>query len=53
LFAASRADLTRLRELQLQYVRAMQDIVARSEPSECVGLYCVQLLDLKASGNEP
>lgn len=48
LFAISRADLQRLRELQLEYVRAMQAIVTRSEPNECVGLYCVQLIDLRA-----
>jgi DNA-binding transcriptional ArsR family regulator len=48
LFAISRADLQRLRELQLEYVRAMQAIVTRSEPNECVGLYCVHLLDLRA-----
>ncbi len=52
LFAVSRADLQRLRELQLEYVRAMQAIVTRSEPNECVGLYCVHLLDLRAgAGN--
>lgn len=45
-FAVSRADLTRLHELHLQYVRAMQEVVASSTPSECVGLYCAQLLDL-------
>lgn len=48
LFAASRADLARLHDVHLQYVRAMQDIVASSTPSECVGLYCAQLLDLSA-----
>jgi DNA-binding phage protein len=46
LFAVSRADLSRLHGLHLQYVRAMQDLVAASRPSECVGLYCAQLLDL-------
>lgn len=35
-----------LHELHLQYVRAMQEVIMRSEPSECVGLYCSQLLDL-------
>lgn len=33
-------------QLQLQFVRAMQELIASSEPSECVGLYCAQLLDL-------
>ena len=46
LFAASREDLRRLRELQVQYTRQMQSLIARSTPSECVGLFCVQLLDL-------
>ena len=45
-FAVSRADLAQLHDLHLQYVRAMQTVIARSEPSECVGLYCSQLLDL-------
>lgn len=48
LFAVSHADLTKLRNLQLEYVRAMQATIADSKPSECVGLYCVQLLDLAA-----
>lgn len=46
LFAVSRASLLELHDLHLQYVRAMQLVIARSEPSECVGLYCSQLLDL-------
>lgn len=46
LFAVSRADLTRLTALHLQYVRAMQELVASSAESECVGLYCAQLFDL-------
>jgi hypothetical protein len=48
LFAISRADLARLEALHLQYVRAMQAIIAESRPNECVGLYCSQLLDLGA-----
>lgn len=47
-FAVSRADLSRLRGLQLQYVRAMQSLIAESSPGECVGLYCAQLVDLNA-----
>jgi hypothetical protein len=47
-FAASRADMRRLRQLQLEYVRAMEAVLAGSSTSECVGLYCVQLLDLDA-----
>jgi len=38
--------MVELHDLHLQYVRAMQEVIARSEPSECVGLYCSQLLDL-------
>jgi hypothetical protein len=49
LFAISKADLGRLEALHLQYVRAMQAIIANSTPNECVGLYCAQLLDLGAS----
>jgi transcriptional regulator with XRE-family HTH domain len=51
LFAVARKDLKRLRELHLEYVRAMQTLIAESEPSECVGLYCAQLLDLSAVDN--
>jgi hypothetical protein len=46
LFAVARADLARLHTLHLQYVRAMQEVIASSEPSDCVGLFCAQLLDL-------
>jgi transcriptional regulator with XRE-family HTH domain len=46
LFAASRADLRRLRDLHMEYLREMQSIIARSTPNECVGLLCLQLLDL-------
>lgn len=51
LFAASKKDLVKLRELHLQYVREMQQIIARSTPNECVGLYCSQLLDLSDTDN--
>jgi DNA-binding MarR family transcriptional regulator len=46
LFSIARADLPRLRALQLEYVHAMQSLIASSEPGELVGLYCAQLLDL-------
>jgi hypothetical protein len=46
LFAVSKADLVRLNNLHLQYVRAMRDVIASSTQTECVGLYCAQLLDL-------
>lgn len=45
-FAIARVDLERVNRLHLQFVRAMQEVVAGSEPSDCVGLYCSQLLDL-------
>jgi transcriptional regulator with XRE-family HTH domain len=47
-FAVSKADLARLNHLHLAYVRAMREVIASSSPSECVGLYCAQLLDLGA-----
>ena len=46
LFEVSGEDLQRLRALQLEYARAMQAIVAGSQGTECVGLYCASLLDL-------
>jgi hypothetical protein len=51
LFAVSKEDLVALRELHLQYVRQMQQIIARSTPNQCVGLYCSQLLDLSTVDN--
>ena len=48
LFAISRADLRRLREVQLECVREMQSIISGSREPECVGLYAIQLLDLSA-----
>jgi len=50
LFAVSRADLRRLRELQLQYFRQMQSGIAASTEPQCVGLFAVQLLDLAEPG---
>jgi DNA-binding phage protein len=46
LFAVSRAELHKLREVQLAYVREMQGIISASRHSECIGLYCAQLIDL-------
>jgi transcriptional regulator with XRE-family HTH domain len=51
LFSVSRADLRRMRDVHLEYVRAMQSLVAGSSPGQCVGLYCAQLLDLSAVEN--
>lgn len=46
LFSVTRADLRRLRDLHLEYLREMQSIIAQSTPSECVGLLSLHLLDL-------
>ena len=51
LFSIAQRDLRRLRDIHLEYVRAMQAVIAASSPGECVGLYCAQLLDLAASDN--
>jgi hypothetical protein len=51
LFAVSRKDMVKLRDLHLDYLRAMQQLIAASEPNECVGLYCAQLLDLGQHDN--
>jgi hypothetical protein len=53
LFSVSRADLIKIRELHLDYVRAMQRVISESEGTQCVGLYCSQLLDLRPSNNAP
>ena len=46
LFEVSAADLARLREVQVQYLREMLSIIAGSRGTQCVGLFCAQLLDL-------
>jgi DNA-binding transcriptional regulator YiaG len=51
LFEVSAADLVRLREVQLEYLRAMLSIVAGSTGTQCVGLFGAQLLDL-ATGDD-
>ena len=51
LFAIGKRDLVRLRDLHVEYVRAMQDIIAASPKSECVALFCTQLLDLDATAS--
>jgi transcriptional regulator with XRE-family HTH domain len=48
LFAVSEQDFTRIRELHLRYYRELRQIVASSQPSERVGLFCAQLLPLDA-----
>lgn len=50
-FSISRADMKKMRDLHLEYLRAMQQLIAKSEPNECVGLYCAQLLDLATVDN--
>jgi transcriptional regulator with XRE-family HTH domain len=51
LFSVSKKDMVKLRDLHLDYLRAMQQLIAASEPNECVGLYCAQLLDLGQRDN--
>lgn len=51
-FSVSAGDLERLKELHLQYVRAMQEVIASSTPADRVALYCAQLLDL-GGGDAP
>jgi hypothetical protein len=41
----------KLRGIQLDYVRAMQHVIANSRGTGRVGLYCAQLLDLSAHDN--
>ena len=47
--ALSRADLRRLHEIQLAFVREMQTLIAASKGDECVALYCSQLIDLSVA----
>lgn len=53
LFEVSAEDLERLRDLQQQYARAMQAIIAQSRGTNRVGLLCAQLLDLGAPAHRP
>lgn len=46
LFEVSASDLRKLRDLHLEYLRAMLSIVANSEGTECVGLYVAHLMDM-------
>jgi transcriptional regulator with XRE-family HTH domain len=46
LFSVSRADLERIQELHRAYFRELRRIVADSEPSECIALATVHLLEL-------
>ena len=46
IFACSRADLERLREMHLAYFRALRQVVASSSPTEVVAVANVQLFEL-------
>ncbi len=48
-FAVSRADFERIRELEQQYFREARAIVAASSPSEVAGLLTVQLFEWDAA----
>jgi hypothetical protein len=43
--------VARAAALHQDYVRALQHIVANSRGTECLGLYCAQLLDLAGTDN--
>lgn len=45
-FSVSKKDLAQIQQLHLQFVRTMQQLIAKSESSECVALYCSQLMNL-------
>jgi len=45
-FTVSRADFERIRELHLQYYQELRNVVAASEPGECVAVANVQLFAL-------
>ncbi len=51
LFSVSRADFERIQELHRAYFRELRRIVADSEPSECIALATVHLLELGPSTN--
>lgn len=46
IFAVSRADLERLREIHKAYFRQLRAVVSQSKPAECVALVNLQLLEL-------
>jgi len=47
LSTVSRADLDRLEQLQRAHYRRLVNLIAESEPGECVVLYAAQLLELR------
>jgi transcriptional regulator with XRE-family HTH domain len=48
LFSVSEHDLQRIGELHARYYREMRAIIAESQPSERVALFCMQLVPLDA-----
>jgi Domain of unknown function (DUF4423) len=49
LFSVSRADLQRIQELYRAYFREVRQIVAASEPSECLAIANVQVVELASA----
>jgi Domain of unknown function (DUF4423) len=47
LSSVSRSDLERLEQLQRAHYRELVNVIAESEPGECVVLYAAQLLELR------
>lgn len=47
LSTVSRAGLQRLEQLQRAHYRKLVNVIAESEPGECVVLYAAQLLELR------
>ncbi len=52
-FTVSRADFERIRELHLQYYQELRNVVAASEPGECVAIANVQLFALDGEPEPP
>jgi transcriptional regulator with XRE-family HTH domain len=52
-FTVSRADFERIRELHLNYYQELRNVVANSEPGECVAIANVQLFALDGQSKEP
>jgi hypothetical protein len=49
----SKADFERLRTLYRRFFSEMQELVARSSPSECVALICTQMVTFQAPDTDP
>ena len=50
LFTVSRADLARLRAMQIEHSEAMRSVIAASAPGECVGVANLPLFELVGDG---